>query len=189
MSAARRRRILDMAAAGLEDSEISLRLCLGWAAVREVLDESQDARGRPSLPKCLDAVVAAIGRLDAGAGVSCADLRAALSVPSTALYQRIQRLRDLGMIAGRGKTNRRRYRLVQAPARAPEPPPPSRPAPPAPPARDCNRPKPQAEASQRKPRRCLGPDCGDTFMSAWAGNRLCPACTARVNKTNGGIAA
>lgn len=25
-------------------------------------------------------------------------------------------------------------------------------------------------------RKCLGPNCGEAFLSEWAGNRICPSC-------------
>lgn len=38
----------------------------------------------------------------------------------------------------------------------------------------------QLEMMDPKIRRCLGLDCGRLFRSSWAGNRMCPKCTEKM---------
>lgn len=29
-------------------------------------------------------------------------------------------------------------------------------------------------------RKCLGPNCGELFVSEWKGNRICPRCSVKI---------
>ena len=39
-----------------------------------------------------------------------------------------------------------------------------------------------------KKRRCLGRECGEMFVSAWAGNRFCPRCTINSKANHSALA-
>lgn len=41
------------------------------------------------------------------------------------------------------------------------------------------------EKPEIKERKCLAAECGILFMSAWAGNRICPSCSIRIKNIEG----
>lgn len=40
---------------------------------------------------------------------------------------------------------------------------------------------PKRESPDTKQRKCLGPDCGEMFMSEWNGERICKGCKAQLS--------
>ena len=43
----------------------------------------------------------------------------------------------------------------------------------------------KTETKNKKLRKCLAPDCGRMFPSAWAGERICPDCRRGDNHQDG----